>query len=66
MPPLLSERQREEVNGLLEASANRIDQLEVEGALALFSALSDESKTVFIREIAHYIDKCYAVDMQLS
>ncbi len=66
MPPLLSERQREEVNRSLESCANRINQLEVEGALALFNALSDESKTVFIREIAHYIDKCYAAHMHLS
>ncbi|MGI6539235.1 MAG: hypothetical protein ACOX38_00415 [Bacillota bacterium] len=66
MPLLLSERQIEEVNRSLEACASRIDELEVEGALALFSALSDENKIVFIREISHYIDKRYAAHMHLS
>jgi hypothetical protein len=55
MPPYLSSKQREVAYQALHDCEKRLDELEVEGILHRFLALSKENKRAFLREIRDYI-----------
>jgi len=55
MPPYLSSKQREVAYQALQDCEKRLDDLEVEGILHRFLALSKENKRAFLREIRDYI-----------
>lgn len=54
MPPILSIQQVRLANTALEACEKRLDELEIEGLLAKFEALSEENKKIFINRISGY------------
>ncbi len=55
MPPYLSSKQREVAYQALQECEKRLDDLEVEGILHRFLALSKENKRAFLREIRDHI-----------
>lgn len=64
MPPLLSSRQQEIARLALEACDRRLRHLEVQGLLAQFLALSDESKAAFLDRIAEHLETSLSVRLQ--
>jgi len=54
-PNLLSEEQMQTVRAALIASDDRIDELDVEGLVAKFNALSESAKKSFIESIKHLL-----------
>ncbi|AEG14187.1 hypothetical protein Desku_0571 [Desulfofundulus kuznetsovii DSM 6115] len=55
MPRVLSAQQVKIVREALAACERRLDELEVEGLLAKFQALSEENKKMFLRKLSNYI-----------
>ncbi len=54
-PKLLSADQINEVRKIIAACERRIDELEVDGLLAMFEGLTDQNKKAFIDKIKHQI-----------
>jgi hypothetical protein len=54
-PRVLSSEQVAEVNKVIKACEQRLDELEVEGLLAQFQAMTDENKKSFIQKIYSYV-----------
>ncbi len=61
MPRVLSNVQVAEVNKTIKACEQRLDELEVEGLLAQFQAMTDENKRSFIQKIYGYIKSCTSI-----
>ncbi len=55
MPLVLSYEQVKTVRERIEACEKRLDELEVEGLLAKFNAMSEANKKTFLRKISSYI-----------
>ena len=62
IPQVLSEDQEAEVNKALTACEKRLNELEVEGLLAQFQAMTDENKRSFIQKIYSYVKSCTGID----
>ncbi|MGB4043330.1 MAG: hypothetical protein WBK18_05480, partial [Thermacetogeniaceae bacterium] len=58
IPPFLSDQQVKAVNEMIKACDKRLDELEVEGLVEKFNAMSEDNKRNFLRKIADYIDSC--------
>ena len=54
MPPVLSSVQEELVRSKIEECERRLDELQVEGLFAQFSALSDKYKRMFLKKLIAY------------
>lgn len=57
MPLYLSDKQVKSVYEMIKACDRRLDELEVEGLIEKFNAMSEENKKNFLRKIADYIDR---------
>lgn len=55
MPRLLSTDQKTQVHKALQACENRLDELEIEGLLVKFQAMSTRNKYAFLKKISGYI-----------
>lgn len=55
MPPMLSVKQRKEVYELLQQYQERLDELEVEGLVAMFKRLSPQNQKAFLEKIKEVI-----------
>lgn len=55
MPSYLSTQQREEVSGVIAACDQRLNELEVEGLVAQFEAMSEDNKRAFVVSLVTYI-----------
>ena len=66
MPAVLSWEQRAEVEEALAACERRLGELQVEGALAQFEALSEEGKARFLEHIWDYLEEYYGKTLRPS
>lgn len=57
MPSLLSEEQKNIVYDCISACEKRLDELEVEGLIIRFNALSEKNKTFFLKKLGAYVQK---------
>ncbi len=57
MPLVLSQEQVKTVRERIKACEKRLDELEVEGLLVKFKAMSEENKKIFVRKISGYINR---------